>query len=115
MCRCLAHLEGIRRTDPGRDHRGQADAGSEIHHGVNPKAEGRHTTHYTVVDKAGNAVSVTTTINSPFGSKCVVEGAGFLLNNEMDDFSAKPGAPNQYGLIGGQANAIARPSGCSAP
>ncbi len=69
--------------------------------------EGRQTTHYAVVDRAGNAVSVTTTINSIFGSKCVVEGAGFLLNNEMDDFSAKPGEPNQFGLIGNEANAIA--------
>ncbi len=69
--------------------------------------EGRQTTHYAVVDRMGNAVSVTTTINSIFGSKCVVEGAGFLLNNEMDDFSAKPGEPNQFGLIGNEANAIA--------
>lgn len=79
----------------------------EIHPGVAPKQEGRHTTHFTVVDKWGNAVAVTTTINSPFGSKCVVDGAGFFLNNEMDDFSLKPGVPNQYGLTGSEANAIA--------
>ncbi len=86
---------------------GKPTPSAEIRHGVNPKAEGKHTTHFTVVDKWGNAVAVTTTLNSPFGSKCVVDGTGFLLNNEMDDFSAKPGAPNQYGLVGGEANAIA--------
>jgi len=59
------------------------------------------------VDKWGNAVSVTTTVNGWFGNGIVVDGAGFLLNNEMDDFSAKPGAPNAYGLIGNTANAIA--------
>lgn len=69
-------------------------------------AEGEHTTHYSVVDAAGNAVSVTTTINSGFGSAVTVAGAGFLLNNEMDDFAAAPGQPNQYGLIQGEANAI---------
>ncbi len=74
--------------------------------GVIPLKEGTHTTHYSVVDKSGNAVSVTTTINSWFGNKIVVEGAGFFLNNEMDDFSAKPGAPNIYGLVGGEANSI---------
>jgi gamma-glutamyltranspeptidase/glutathione hydrolase len=74
--------------------------------GVIPLKEGTHTTHYSVVDRSGNAVSVTTTINSWFGNKIVVEGAGFFLNNEMDDFSAKPGAPNIYGLVGGEANSI---------
>ncbi len=64
------------------------------------------TTHYSVVDKWGNAVSVTTTINGWFGNGIVVDGAGFLLNNEMDDFSIKPGVPNAYGLIGNVANAI---------
>ncbi len=68
--------------------------------------EGDHTTHYSVVDPEGNAVSVTTTINSGYGSKVTVTGAGFLLNNEMDDFTAAPGQPNQYGLIQGDANAI---------
>ncbi|MEO1573335.1 MAG: gamma-glutamyltransferase [Pseudomonadota bacterium] len=68
--------------------------------------ESRSTTHYSVVDAAGNAVSNTYTINGWFGSGAVVEGAGFLLNNEMDDFSAKPGAPNLYGVVGGDANAI---------
>jgi len=69
--------------------------------------ESPETTHYSVIDKDGNAVSVTTTINSSYGSSIVVEGAGFLLNNEMDDFSIKPGVQNQFGLIGKEANAIA--------
>lgn len=68
--------------------------------------ESRETTHYSVIDKDGNAVSTTTTINSSYGSRIVVEGAGFLLNNEMDDFSSKPGEPNQFGLIGSEANKI---------
>ncbi len=68
--------------------------------------ESEETTHYSVVDQWGNAVSVTTTINGWFGNGIVVDGAGFLLNNEMDDFSAKPGVPNAYGLIGKAANAI---------
>ena len=71
----------------------------------NPK-EKEETTHYSIVDKDGNAVSVTTTLNGGFGSFVVVKGAGFILNNEMDDFSVKPGSPNMYGLVGGKANAI---------
>lgn len=70
-------------------------------------AESEETTHFSIVDKEGNAVSLTTTLNSNFGSKTVVQGAGFFLNNEMDDFSAKPGVPNLYGLVGNEANAIA--------
>jgi gamma-glutamyltranspeptidase / glutathione hydrolase len=66
-----------------------------------------NTTHYSIIDPQGNAVSVTTTLNASFGAKVFVAGAGFLLNNEMDDFSAKPGNPNLYGLVGGEANAIA--------
>jgi len=69
--------------------------------------ESEETTHYSVVDKWGNAVSVTTTINGWFGSGITVDGAGFLLNNEMDDFSSKPGTPNAYGLVGAKANEIA--------
>jgi gamma-glutamyltranspeptidase / glutathione hydrolase len=65
------------------------------------------TTHYSVADRWGNCVAVTTTLNDNFGSKLVVEGAGFLLNDEMDDFSSKPGAPNMYGLLGSEANSIA--------
>jgi gamma-glutamyltranspeptidase/glutathione hydrolase len=68
--------------------------------------EGDNTTHYSVVDADGSAVSVTTTINSGYGSKVTVPGAGFLLNNEMDDFTGAPGQPNQYGLIQGDANGI---------
>ena len=64
------------------------------------------TTHISIIDAAGNAVSLTTTLNGNFGSKVMVDGAGFFLNNEMDDFSAKPGVPNMFGLVGGEANAI---------
>jgi len=69
-------------------------------------AESEETTHLNVYDKEGNAVAVTTTLNGGYGSKTVVGGAGFLLNNEMDDFSIKPGVPNMYGAVGGEANAI---------
>jgi len=68
--------------------------------------ESDETTHFSIIDKFGNAVAITTTINSSFGSKVVVDGAGFLLNNEMDDFSIKPGFPNMFGLVGGEANSI---------
>ncbi|TDQ10157.1 gamma-glutamyltranspeptidase/glutathione hydrolase [Pedobacter metabolipauper] len=68
--------------------------------------EHEETTHFSIVDRAGNAVSLTTTLNGSYGSGVVVKGAGFLLNNEMDDFSVKPGSPNMYGLLGGEANAI---------
>lgn len=69
--------------------------------------ESMETTHLSVLDKDGNAVSVTTTLNGGYGSKVVVAGAGFFLNNEMDDFSVQPGVPNMFGAIGGTANAIA--------
>jgi len=69
--------------------------------------EPEHTTHYSVVDAEGNAVSVTTTLNDRFGSRVTAEGLGFLLNDEMDDFTSKPGTPNLYGLVQGPANAIA--------
>jgi gamma-glutamyltranspeptidase/glutathione hydrolase len=68
--------------------------------------EHEETTHYSIVDREGNAVSVTTTLNGSYGSCVMVKGAGFLLNNEMDDFSVKPGSPNMYGLVGGEANAV---------
>jgi len=68
--------------------------------------ESNETTHYSVADSRGNAVSTTYTINSAYGSKVVLDGAGFLLNNEMDDFSSKPGVPNQFGLVGNEANSI---------
>jgi gamma-glutamyltranspeptidase/glutathione hydrolase len=86
----------------------RTDAATDVAPGRPPGAkEGEHTTHFSVVDAAGNAVACTTTINSTFGNGLVVAGAGFLLNNEMDDFAAKPDVPNQFGLVGGKANAIA--------
>ena len=72
-----------------------------------PGYESEETTHFSIVDKDGNAVSITTTINGSYGAHVWVDNAGFLLNNEMDDFSIKPGTPNLYGLLGGKANAIA--------
>ncbi len=69
--------------------------------------ESMETTHLSIVDKWGNAASVTTTLNNGYGSKTVIEGAGFIMNDEMDDFSVKPGVPNMFGAIGGEANAIA--------
>ena len=85
-----------------------ATPADKISHGELPAFEESYeTTHFSVVDKQGNAVSVTTTLNSLFGNKIAVEGSGFLLNNEMDDFSAKPGEPNQFGLVQGKANKIA--------
>ncbi|MHB1177341.1 MAG: gamma-glutamyltransferase [Daejeonella sp.] len=83
----------------------KATLSTDIKAGEVPK-ESEETTHFSVVDRSGNAVSVTTTLNGGYGSKVFVKGAGFLLNNEMDDFSVKPGSPNMYGLLGGEANAI---------
>ena len=84
----------------------KATPSSEIKHGDIVLNESDETTHYSIIDKDGNAVSVTTTLNNSYGSKVYVEGAGFFLNNEMDDFSSKPGHPNFYGLIGSEANSI---------
>jgi len=84
----------------------RASLSSDISHGNLPIEESEETTHFSVVDKWRNSVSVTTTLNGGYGSGIVVSGAGFLLNNEMDDFSIKPGFPNIYGLVGGDANAI---------
>ncbi|SDM22354.1 gamma-glutamyltranspeptidase / glutathione hydrolase [Catalinimonas alkaloidigena] len=78
----------------------------EIKEGEVNQIESLETTHFSIVDSARNAVSVTTTLNGYFGCKVVVGGAGFCLNNEMDDFSVKPGVPNMFGLVGGEANAI---------
>ncbi|HEY9765677.1 MAG TPA: gamma-glutamyltransferase, partial [Chroococcales cyanobacterium] len=72
-----------------------------------PLQEGNNTTHFSVADHEGNAVSITTTLNDYYGAKAAVDGAGFFLNDEMDDFSVKPGVPNNYGLVGGEANSIA--------
>ena len=74
---------------------------------VKPGLEPHATTHFSILDAQGNAVSNTYTLNGDFGSGLVVEGAGFLMNNEMDDFSVKPGAPNMFGVVGGASNAIA--------
>lgn len=82
-------------------------ASSEVMEGDVAPYESPETTHFSVVDPAGNAVALTTTLNGSYGSSVMVKGAGFFLNNEMDDFSAKPGVPNIYGLIGSEANAIA--------
>lgn len=84
----------------------KATPSGEIKAAKFPGYESEETTHYSIVDKEGNAVSLTTTINGSYGSGVFVEGAGFLLNNEMDDFSVKPGVPNMYGLLGGKANSI---------
>ncbi len=75
--------------------------------GTLPGYESLETTHFSIVDKEGNAVSITTTLNGGYGSRVVIGGAGFFMNNEMDDFSVKPGVPNMFGLTGNQANAIA--------
>ncbi len=83
-----------------------ASDSKKISPGKPPGYESNETTHFTVVDSEGNAVSNTYTINFSYGSGIAVKGAGFLLNNEMDDFSSKPGVPNAYGLIGGVANAV---------
>lgn len=85
----------------------KATPSSEIKPGTLSVHESEQTTHYSIVDSEGNAVSATTTLNGSYGSMVVVEGGGFILNNEMDDFSVKPGSPNMYGLIGGEANSIA--------
>lgn len=85
----------------------QAGNSQQVQPGAVPVEESEETTHLSVIDREGNAVSVTTTLNDSYGSKTVVGGAGFLLNDEMDDFSLKPGVPNMYGALGGEANAIA--------
>ncbi len=79
---------------------------ASVNAGTVAPPESPETTHFSVVDRQGNAVSITTTLNGSFGAKVMVAGAGFFLNNEMDDFSSKPGMPNQFGLVGAEANAI---------
>ena len=97
------YAESLAKTiDPNR-----ARPAKEIKPGQPQPYESDQTTHYSVVDKAGNAVAVTYTLNTNFGSGIVAKGTGILLNNEMDDFSAKPGVANAYGLVGGDANAVA--------
>jgi gamma-glutamyltranspeptidase/glutathione hydrolase len=85
----------------------QATKSSDISPGSIVWEESEETTHYSILDSMGNAVAVTTTLNGSYGSKVFVETGGYFLNNEMDDFSSKPGVPNMFGLIGGKANAIA--------
>ena len=86
----------------------RATPSADVSHGAPLEyREGIHTTHFSVADSAGNTVALTTTLNHSFGSAVTVAGAGFLLNNEMDDFAAKPGTPNAFGLVQGEANAIA--------
>jgi gamma-glutamyltranspeptidase / glutathione hydrolase len=85
----------------------QATPSYDIAPGTVQAHEPAETTHYSIVDTQGNAVAVTTTLNGAYGSKLYVKELGFFLNNEMDDFSAKPGVPNMFGLIGGEANAVA--------
>ena len=85
----------------------KATLSSDVTHGEVQVVESNETTHYSIVDKFGNTVSVTTTINGAFGSKLYCSDLGFFLNNEMDDFSSKPGVPNMFGLIGAEANSIA--------
>ena len=94
--------ERMASFDPNR-----ATPSDKIRHGeVSMIKESYETTHFSIIDAQGNAVGITTTLNGSFGSKLAVDGAGFLLNNEMDDFSAQPGTPNMFGLLGGEANAI---------
>ncbi|MPS66156.1 MAG: gamma-glutamyltransferase [Chryseobacterium sp.] len=84
----------------------KATSSSEVGKIIKQTKESTETTHISVIDKEGNTAAVTTTLNGLYGSKVVVSGAGFLLNNEMDDFSIKPGIPNMFGAVGGEANAI---------
>lgn len=84
----------------------QATESKDVAAGSVNLVESEETTHFSIVDRHGNAASVTTTLNGSYGSMVFVKGAGFLLNNEMDDFSVKPGTPNMYGLVGGEANSI---------
>jgi len=84
----------------------KATLSSDISSGDIVFKESEETTHYSIIDKNGNAVSVTTTLNASYGSKVYVENGGYFLNNEMDDFSSKPGVPNMFGLLGSEANSI---------
>jgi gamma-glutamyltranspeptidase / glutathione hydrolase len=84
----------------------RASSSLEIHPGSPEEYESKETTHYSVVDAQGNSVAVTTTLNGTFGNSIVIDSAGFLMNNEMDDFSVKPGFPNMFGLVGGEINSV---------
>ncbi|MGO9094185.1 MAG: gamma-glutamyltransferase [Bryobacteraceae bacterium] len=108
------YLADLRKSiDPRR-----ATPSAQLRPGSPPRDEGPQTTHYSIVDAEGNAVAVTYTINAGYGSGVTAPGLGFLLNNEMDDFAAKPGSPNLFGLVQGEANAIQpgkRPLSCMTP
>lgn len=93
--------ERMKDYDPGK-----ATPSTVIKPGKLLSTESEETTHFNVIDKEGNAVSVTTTLNNSYGSKVIVGGGGFLMNDEMDDFSIKPGVANMYGAVGGEANSI---------
>ena len=101
-----------RRIDLGRtakvSRHGQPPRWQQDHFGRETAEEGgKHTTHIAAVDAEGNWVAITATVNTSFGSKVIVPGTGVVLNNQMDDFSIAPGTPNAYGLLGGEANAVA--------
>ena len=91
--------------------RERATPSAKIHAGGPAPREGDNTTHFSVVDRFGNAVANTYTLNLSYGVGLIAEGTGVLLNNELDDFAAKPGAPNAFGLVGGDANAPGPASG----
>lgn len=103
LAHCAAEIAAARKTDPA-----SIKPGPFALQRMPPstRGESEQTTHFSIIDRNGMAVANTTTLNDGYGSGIVVTGAGFLLNNEMDDFSAKPGAPNMYGVTGGEANAI---------
>lgn len=102
----LLHPAYLRRRMAGVDPMGKAMPSDSILPAQFAPHESEQTTHYSIVDPWGNAVSVTTTLNTEYGSRIVVQGAGFLLNSEMDDFAAAPGVANHFGLLGGEANAV---------
>ncbi len=102
----FSQLDSYADAAGGRRPMADGPGGDNRSEGGVPPHEGVNTTHYSIVDAEGNAVSVTTTLNEDFGSGVTADGLGFLLNDEMDDFSSKPGVPNLFGLIQGEANAI---------
>lgn len=110
-CRCLARgsrariTRALRLTIP-------ADRATPTSTIATAMREGNETTHYSVVDASGNAVATTTTVNSLYGSGVFITGAGFFMNNEMDDFASQPGLANQFGLVQGRATRLRRGSGC---
>ena len=85
----------------------KATPSSKVSHGEIAGYESNETTHYSIVDNDGNAIAATTTLNGAYGSKLYSQELGFFFNNQMDDFSSKPGEPNSYGLVGTKANSIA--------